>query len=76
MSYLLLYSGENGQTKKIILKITEYLRKEGKQCDVRDLNMDKNFNLSVYQKVLVGASIRYGHFNPAVLNFAQNHQKS
>ncbi|HGJ5855155.1 menaquinone-dependent protoporphyrinogen IX dehydrogenase [Arsenophonus nasoniae] len=75
MSYLLLYSGENGQTKKIILKITEYLRKEGKQCDVRDLNMDKNFNLSVYQKVLVGASIRYGHFNPAVLNFAQNHQK-
>ncbi|MGP1928460.1 MAG: menaquinone-dependent protoporphyrinogen IX dehydrogenase [Arsenophonus sp. NC-WZS1-MAG3] len=75
MSYLLLYSGENGQTKKIILKITDYLRKEGKQCDVRNLNMDKDFNLSVYQKVLVGASIRYGHFNSTVLNFAKNYQK-
>ncbi|MGP1959072.1 MAG: menaquinone-dependent protoporphyrinogen IX dehydrogenase [Arsenophonus sp. NC-CH8-MAG3] len=75
MSYLLLFSSKNGQTKKIILKITEYLRKEGNQCDVRDLNIDKNFNLSAYQKVLVGVSIHYGHFNSSVLNFAQNYQK-
>ncbi|MFP3014617.1 MAG: menaquinone-dependent protoporphyrinogen IX dehydrogenase [Arsenophonus sp.] len=75
MRYLLFYSGKNGQTKKIILKITEHLRKEGKQCDIKDLNIDKNFNLSVYQKVLVGASVHYGYFNPAVLNFSQNYQK-
>ncbi|MGP1930528.1 MAG: menaquinone-dependent protoporphyrinogen IX dehydrogenase [Arsenophonus sp. ET-YP4-MAG3] len=75
MNYLLLYSSENGQTKKITLKIAEYLCKEGKKCDVINLNMKKNLNLSIYKKVLVGASVRYGHFNSKVLNFAQNYTK-
>ncbi|MGP1923674.1 MAG: flavodoxin domain-containing protein [Arsenophonus sp. NEOnobi-MAG3] len=39
------------------------------------LNIDKDFNLSVYKKILVRVSIYYGHFNPALLNFTQNYQK-
>ncbi|XZQ55281.1 MAG: menaquinone-dependent protoporphyrinogen IX dehydrogenase [Arsenophonus sp.] len=75
MCYLLLYSSKNGQTKKIILKITEYLSKEGKKCDVKDLCIEKNLNFSVYKKVLVGASVYYGNFNPVVLNFVKKYTK-
>lgn len=75
MNYLLLYSSTDGQTKKIILKMAEQLRTLGGQCDIRDLNNDKNFNLSSYSKVIVGASIRYGHFNKALMNFTKTHQK-
>ena len=74
MNYLLLYSSTDGQTKKIILKIAEHLRCAGGECDIRDLNSDKSFNLSGYNKVLIGASIRYGHFNKKLTHFASIHQ--
>ncbi|HHR6079532.1 TPA: menaquinone-dependent protoporphyrinogen IX dehydrogenase [Providencia alcalifaciens] len=74
MSYLLLHSSTDGQTKKIILKMADQLRRAGRECDIRDLNSDKSFNLSAYEKVLVGASIRYGHFNKQLVRFASTHQ--
>ena len=74
MSYLLLHSSTDGQTKKIILKIAEQLRSLGRECDIRDLNTEQSFNLSAYDKVLVGASIRYGHFNKKLSRFAVSHQ--
>ncbi|MBP6122297.1 MULTISPECIES: menaquinone-dependent protoporphyrinogen IX dehydrogenase [Providencia] len=74
MSYLLLHSSTDGQTKKIILKMAEQLRSLGRECDIRDLNTDQSFNLSAYDKVMVGASIRYGHFNKKLLGFATSHQ--
>ncbi len=74
MSYLLLHSSTDGQTKKIILKMAEQLRGLGRECDIRDLNTDQSFNLSAYDKVMVGASIRYGHFNKTLLRFATSHQ--
>lgn len=74
MSYLLLHSSTDGQTKKIVLKMAEQLRSLGHACDIRDLNTEKNLNLSAYDKVLVGASIRYGHFNKVLLRFTTVHQ--
>ncbi|APG51401.1 TPA: menaquinone-dependent protoporphyrinogen IX dehydrogenase [Providencia stuartii] len=74
MSYLLLHSSTDGQTKKIVLKMAEQLRSVGRQCDIRDLNSEKNINITSYEKVLVGASIRYGHFNKALMRFATIHQ--
>ncbi|HEM7510464.1 TPA: menaquinone-dependent protoporphyrinogen IX dehydrogenase [Providencia rettgeri] len=74
MSYLLLHSSTDGQTKKIILKMAEQLRTLGRECDIRDLNTEQSLNLAAYDKVLVGASIRYGHFNKKLLRFATTHQ--
>ncbi|WP_272578959.1 MULTISPECIES: menaquinone-dependent protoporphyrinogen IX dehydrogenase [Providencia] len=74
MSYLLLHSSTDGQTKKIILKMAEQLRNSGRECDIRDLNTDQQLNLSGYDKVLVGASIRYGHFNKKLQRFVLSHQ--
>ncbi|MBA5809359.1 menaquinone-dependent protoporphyrinogen IX dehydrogenase [Morganella morganii] len=73
MSYLLLYSGHDGQTKKIITEIALHLRKAGAECDVRSLQDNQSLNLAPYEKVLVGASIRYGHFNRALDKFAKLH---
>ncbi|CAM3193975.1 protoporphyrin flavoprotein oxidase [Xenorhabdus nematophila ATCC 19061] len=75
MSYLLLYSTQDGQTKKIIMRIAENLRRSGVSCDLRDLAAVKQVNLASYQKVMVGASIRYGHFNSVLHKFVTHHQK-
>lgn len=63
-----------GKQKKIILKMAEQLRTLGRECDIRDLNTEQSLNLAAYDKVLVGASIRYGHFNKKLLRFATTHQ--
>ncbi|UDG80975.1 Protoporphyrinogen IX dehydrogenase [menaquinone] [Candidatus Hartigia pinicola] len=73
MSYLLLYSSTHGHTKKIILKISEQLKKLGHRCDIKNLNTENNLNLLNYDKILVGASIRYGHFNKSLLRFSKMH---
>ncbi|OKO98427.1 menaquinone-dependent protoporphyrinogen IX dehydrogenase [Xenorhabdus eapokensis] len=75
MSYLLLYSTQDGQTKKIITRIAENLRRAGIECELRDLSTVKQVNLMPYQKVMVGASIRYGRFNSVLHNFVIRHQK-
>ncbi|MDX8000802.1 menaquinone-dependent protoporphyrinogen IX dehydrogenase [Xenorhabdus sp. Reich] len=75
MSYLLLYSTQDGQTKKIIMRIAENLRRADIDCDLRDLSTVNQINLAPYQKVMVGASIRYGHFNAALRKFVIRHQK-
>ncbi|MDC9606514.1 menaquinone-dependent protoporphyrinogen IX dehydrogenase [Xenorhabdus griffiniae] len=75
MSYLLLYSTQDGQTKKIITRIAENLRRAGIKCELRDLSTVKQVNLTPYQKVMVGASIRYGRFNSVLHDFVIRHQQ-
>lgn len=74
MSALLLYCSTDGQTKKIMIQIANELRQHGHECDVRDLtSVQQSLNLSAYNKVLVGASIRYGYFNKALDKFITRH---
>lgn len=74
MSALLLYCSTDGQTKKIMIQIANELRQHGYECDVRDLtSVQQSLNLSAYNKVLVGASIRYGYFNKALDKFITRH---
>ncbi|WP_395496562.1 menaquinone-dependent protoporphyrinogen IX dehydrogenase [Arsenophonus endosymbiont of Lipoptena cervi] len=75
MNYLLLYSSKYGQTKKIIFQISKYLCNEGNICDIMSININKKINISYYKKVLIGASVLYGHLNPIVLKFTQNYYK-
>lgn len=69
---LVLYSSVDGQTLKIIKRIKQNIG--GELCII---NIDDNpqINFSEYQKVLVGASIRYGNFRPNIIKFVNDHQQ-
>ncbi|WP_160064526.1 menaquinone-dependent protoporphyrinogen IX dehydrogenase [Psychromonas sp. L1A2] len=69
---LILYSSVDGQTLKIINHI-----KQSILGDVTVLNIDDNpqIDFSLYQKVLVGASIRYGNYRPNILKFVNQHKQ-
>ncbi|WP_261816366.1 menaquinone-dependent protoporphyrinogen IX dehydrogenase [Vibrio gallicus] len=68
---VLLYSSREGQTKKILAHIEQEL--EGYQCDTLDLHQVDGLDLSKYQKVVIGASIRYGKLNKALYTFIDQH---
>lgn len=71
MKALILYSGRDGQTLSIASYIASKLQ-DRLRCEVIDLLQAENVDLSQYQQVMIGASIRYGHFNSALDKFVKH----
>ncbi|MCC3704650.1 menaquinone-dependent protoporphyrinogen IX dehydrogenase [Rouxiella badensis] len=72
MKALVLYSSRDGQTHAIASYIGNIIKEEG-ECDVMDLQDADAIDLSRYGKVMIGASIRYGHFSPLLDKFVKRH---
>ncbi|CCN85360.1 Protoporphyrinogen oxidase [Vibrio nigripulchritudo SFn27] len=68
---LLLHSSREGQTIKILHYIEEKLGSV--DCTMMDLHQIETVNLSGYDKVVIGASIRYGHLNKKLYQFIDRH---
>ena len=71
MKTLVLYSSVDGQTLKIISYINTLI-----DGDFVIINIDDapNIDFSQYHKVLIGASIRYGHLRKNLLDFVNQHK--
>ncbi|MEN5018708.1 menaquinone-dependent protoporphyrinogen IX dehydrogenase [Erwinia sp. Eh17-17] len=75
MKALILFSSRDGQTREIAFYIANQL-KEAQECDVFNIQLINEIDWSQYDRVLIGASIRYGHFQPAVAKFVKTHLKA
>ncbi|MDD1784397.1 menaquinone-dependent protoporphyrinogen IX dehydrogenase [Enterovibrio sp. ZSDZ35] len=69
---LLLHSSREGQTVKILKAMESELADEY-QCELVDLHAVSSVNIDNYDKVLIGASIRYGHLNKKLYQFIETH---
>ncbi|MCL1142412.1 menaquinone-dependent protoporphyrinogen IX dehydrogenase [Shewanella gaetbuli] len=69
---LLVYSSVHGQTRKIC----DYLQSKIEQTDnkVTIATLDEVSDLSQFDKVFIGASIRHGKHRPALYEFIQRYQ--
>ncbi len=72
MKALILYSSRDGQTRAIASYIANKLQGI-LSCDVIDLLQAEGVELDQYQQILIGASVRYGHFQPALRRFIKCH---
>ncbi|MFD2179057.1 menaquinone-dependent protoporphyrinogen IX dehydrogenase [Veronia pacifica] len=70
---LLLHSSTDGQTIKILNRIKEQLSNDS-DCELLDANMLPKIDFDQYSKVLIGASIRYGHLNKKLYQFIERYQ--
>lgn len=68
---LFLYSTREGQTKKILEKIASSFN--GYECEFMNIHDMPSIQFEQYEKILVGASIRYGHLNKKLYQFIQTH---
>ena len=62
------YSSRDGQTREIAARIARTLTPQ-QLCDVLDLAQAPQVEWAQYDRVLIGASIRYGHFQPELMKF-------
>ncbi|GLP97691.1 menaquinone-dependent protoporphyrinogen IX dehydrogenase [Paraferrimonas sedimenticola] len=69
----ILISTTDGHTRTIGERIANAQRAAGHQVDVLDLTVDAQ--LQDYDRVLVGASIRYGKFQPTLFEFVKAQQQ-
>jgi len=68
---LVLYSSVDGQTLKIINRLNQLVEGE---MDIVDIDQDPEIDFSQYNKVLVGASIRYGNLRKNLLAYVNTHK--
>lgn len=69
MKTLILYSSHDGQTKKISEFLTALLDGE-----VKVEALDENYDIQGFDRIIIGASIRYGHFNKALDRFVKKNK--
>ena len=70
----IIYSTVDGQTLKICNKLKEVLQQNSYEADLISID---NFNedITKYDKLIIGASIRYGVHNPKIIEFIKTNKE-
>ena len=75
MNSLIIYSTTDGQTKKIC-KVIKDNSINRDSYEVISLEEAFHKELEKYEKIIIGASIRYGRHNPKVYKFIKNNKNT
>lgn len=78
MKMLLLYSSREGQTKKITHYIAQKIKNSKQyapQLTILPLTTDLTVSLLDFDVVIIGASIRYGHYSNILKTFVKNNAR-
>ncbi len=71
---LLAYSTTDGHTLRICQRLQQVMQGLGKQVKVTLLNDAGALDLAGFDRIVIGASIRYGKHQPQVAEFIAKHQ--
>ena len=73
-SFLIIYSSTDGHTKTICERITNFLNNEN-LVELFSLEDAKKIDLSNFEKIIIGASIRYGKHSKKLYKFINFNKK-
>jgi len=71
---LILYSTTDGHTRKICLHLQRSIENAGHQVVVMPVDEAPDIDLGLFEKIVIGASIRYGRHSQAVHDFIRRNQ--
>ena len=72
---LILYSTTDGQTLKICRRLQQVIEQASHRVTLQSVDDDPDFDIAPFDKVVVGARIRYGKHTPQVFRFANTHRE-
>lgn len=73
-SILIIYSTTDGHTLKISRRLQQVIEQQNHQVELVSLNDDPDVELTHFDKIVVGASIRYGKHSPHVYQFVKTNE--
>lgn len=68
----LIFSTVDGHTITICERLVEVVKKHGFDAKMIELNAEASINLAEFDRIVLGASIRYGKQRPEVLQFVRD----
>jgi menaquinone-dependent protoporphyrinogen oxidase len=72
---LLIYSSTDGHTKKISLKLKQIIEQYRHQVTVLPIEDVAQIDLSVFDKIVIGASVRYGKHSSLIVDFIESNRE-
>ncbi|MDD5176879.1 MAG: menaquinone-dependent protoporphyrinogen IX dehydrogenase [Sterolibacterium sp.] len=69
MKILILYSTTDGHTKVICHRLQQVIEQDSHQVTLVPIDEWVDLDLMAFDKIVIGASIRYGKHSPKVFNF-------
>ncbi len=74
MHVLIAYATTEGQTRKIVRFVADWLRDRGHRVELHDTaNPMKQLRLFDYDRILVAGSLHVGRYQSALVQFARDH---
>jgi menaquinone-dependent protoporphyrinogen oxidase len=66
---LILYSTTDGHTRKIGQRLQQVIAQAGHEAVLVSVSDEPEVDLAGFDRIVIGASIRYGLYRPAIINF-------
>ncbi|MGR9045954.1 MAG: menaquinone-dependent protoporphyrinogen IX dehydrogenase [Gammaproteobacteria bacterium] len=71
---LMVYSSTDGQTKKICDRLRRLIERQAHQVTVVSVTDQPQIDLKSFDKIVIGASIRYGKHSPRIVDFIEKNR--
>jgi len=75
-SVILVYSTTDGHTLKICERLRDVIETQGHEVTITKLQPGVDIDLAPYERIVIGASIRYGKHRPEVADFIEKNVAS
>lgn len=72
---LIIYSSTDGHTKEICVRLQQIVENQHNQVTLVSVNDENRIDLNSFDKIVIGASIRYGKHNKKIYEFIKNNQR-
>ena len=73
---LIVYSTTDGQTTKICHRLKEVIEKQSHQVTMVSVQDEPQVELASFNKIVIGASIRYGKHSSLIVDFIKKNEKT
>ena len=71
---LIAYSTTDGHTRDICSRVQAIVEDKGNSVSLFDIKQHPDFDIKPFDKVIIGASIRYGKHSPEVFEFIRKNE--
>ena len=71
---LIVYSSTDGQTQKICHRLRTVIERQAHQVTVVSVDEAPQLDLTGFDKIVIGASVRYGHHSPLIIRFIEKNR--
>ena len=72
---LIIYSTTDGHTLEICERLKQVIEQQHHRARLTSIDDEKNVDLELYDKIIIGASIRYGKHNRSVYEFIKRNEQ-